>query len=112
MTVTAPSGRRILLVGCAVLAAACDLCRNEFVADVPFPSGRNHAVVFQRDCGATTSYSVQVSVLSSGKKLANEGGNALIADAGHRDVPLQVRATWDSDRVLRLSYDPRFCERS
>ena len=64
-------------------------------------------MVFRGNCGATTAYSIHVSVLPLGQKLKNEAGNAFIADTGHADLPLQVTTTWESDRTLRLTYDTR-----
>jgi hypothetical protein len=97
-----------LLLGIAMLAAGCvDPCGNEVVSDVPSPSGRHHAVVFKRDCGATTGLSVQASVLPSGGTIGNQAGNALTADAGHLDLPLKVTAMWETDNTLRLAYDAR-----
>jgi hypothetical protein len=40
-------------------------CGNAVLQDLPSPEGRRHAVVFTRDCGATTAFSTQVSVLPS-----------------------------------------------
>jgi hypothetical protein len=43
------------------------------------PNGTLKAVTFRRDCGATTKYSVQVSILPAKKPLPNEGGNVFVA---------------------------------
>jgi hypothetical protein len=92
-----------------LLAAGCvdDPCGNRVVSDVPSPSGRHHAVVFMRDCGATTGFSLQVSVLPSGRTIGNQAGNVLVADAGHLDLPLKATAVWEADNALRLAYDAR-----
>jgi hypothetical protein len=91
-----------------IAATACaDPCSNTTIAEVPSPSGELHAVVFERECGATTGFSVQVSILRRGERLSNVGGNAFTADSGHTVLPLQVKAEWESDRALRLTYDPR-----
>lgn len=91
-----------------IAAIACaDPCSNTTVAIVPSPSGEFNAVVFERGCGATTGFSTQVSLLRRGERLSNTGGNALTVDSGHAPLPLQVKAEWVSDRVLRLTYDPR-----
>lgn len=105
------SWRSQAALGVAVLsviaASACaDPCSNTPIAEVPSPSGEFNAVVFARDCGATTGDSVQVSLLRRDERLSNTGGNALVADSGHVPLPLQVKPEWVSDRVLRLTYDP------
>ena len=79
------------------LTACSDSCGNDVLADVPSPSGERRAVVFQRDCGATTGFSVQVSILRRGKSLPNEAGNTFTADANHDPgVSLEVQPTWES----------------
>jgi hypothetical protein len=47
-----------------LLTACLSPCENEVFSDVPSPSGKEHAIVFQRDCGATTDFSFQVSILN------------------------------------------------
>lgn len=46
------------------------------------PDGQREAVMFQRDCGATTGYSTQISVLDHGETQVG-GGNAFRADDNH-----------------------------
>jgi hypothetical protein len=104
--------RRRAALGVTVVAliagtACADPCSNSPLAEVPSPSGELRAVVFERDCGATTGFSVQVSILRRGERLSNGGGNAFTADSGHAPLPLRVEAEWESDRTLRLTHDPR-----
>jgi len=86
--------RKLLLV----LVAACGLaallyvrslrsllpltygCRNELIAEFPSPTSELKAVSFQRDCGATTGFSTQVSILPIEAALPPEGGNVFVAD--------------------------------
>lgn len=96
----------VALLSMIATTACSDPCANTTIAEMRSPSGEFSAVVFERDCGATTGFSRQVSVLRRGERLANTGGNALVVDSGHAPVPLQVKAEWLSDRVLRLTYDP------
>jgi len=44
-------------------------------------------VVFQRDCGATTGFSTQISMMKRDEKLPNKSGNLFIADTNHRKAP-------------------------
>lgn len=46
------------------------------------PAGEHVAALFQRDCGATTGFSTQISVLGAGE-VPSGGGDAFIADDGH-----------------------------
>lgn len=61
-------------------------------------SGSPKAVVFQRNCGATTGFSTQVSVLPAIRFLPNEGGNTLII-AGR--IPLHIQ--WQSASTLQIA---------
>ena len=87
----------VLLAG--ITASGCGArCRNEPIAVVPSPSGKSEAVVFHRNCGATTGPNTQVAVIPSYSDLPNIPGNALVLDA---EVPLEVR--WLSDSSLSVS---------
>ncbi|MBQ1497088.1 MAG: hypothetical protein IIZ38_02120 [Sphingomonas sp.] len=66
----------------APLEACSDGCRNEIVARADAPGGALSAVLFRRDCGATTGLSTQVSILPGGEAPAGRG-NVFIADSGH-----------------------------
>lgn len=49
---------------------------------MPSPDGERDAVMFQRDCGATTGFSTQISILDAGHQLS-ESGNTFRADDDH-----------------------------
>ena len=97
-------------VACLNLAAGCG---NDLVKEVRSPSGKMKAVVFQRDCGATTGFSTQVSLLSSNKSLPNESGNIFVATTDHGNAPAGawggplVEVSWADDTHLFLRYDKR-----
>jgi len=52
------------------------------INQVASPDGLHSAVLFQRDCGATTGLSTQVSVVAKGS-VPSSGGNAFSADDDH-----------------------------
>ena len=81
-------------------------CGNDVVARVPSPDGQLEAVVFQRDCGATTDFSTQVSVVRTGAALPDAGGNLLVARGGPPGPGggPAVWAEWGGARRLRLRY--------
>lgn len=56
------------------------------------------ALVFNRNCGATTGFNTQVSIISASASLPREAGNTLIIDG---EVPIKVE--WRSDSVLQLN---------
>ena len=88
-------------------------CRNEQLANLASPDGRHRAVVFQRDCGATTGSSTQVSVLSAGATLPDSAGNVFRADRNHGRAPAgrgggpRVIARWITPDTLEVRYDAR-----
>lgn len=88
------------------------LCGNSLLAETPSPKGNLRAVVFERNCGATTGFSTQVSVVELGNNLPNEGGNLFVVTTGHGKAPSgpgggpDVRVTWLSPTVLRIEYHP------
>lgn len=80
------------IIPVAVLPLGCSFdCRNELAARIVSPGGAYEAVLFQRDCGATTGFSTQVSVLPAGASPGN-GGNVFRADANHD--PDMRRGAW------------------
>ena len=104
----------LLAVGCllAIFRGDWDPCENAVQKDLRSPDGRLHAVLFTRGCGATTGDSVQLSLLPSGKKLPNEGGNVFaFSDRYPQAVSLQAgpiaTVTWLSADTLEVRYDPR-----
>lgn len=87
-------------------------CQNEAVEYISSPGGRFRAVIFYRDCGATTGFITNVSVLK-GLETVNhsETGNLLVA-AG--TLPVQLK--WTSETHLTVMYpsgsEPRLVNRS
>src|SRR6476661_7598321 len=75
-----------------------DPCVNEQIGETVAPNGTIKAVTFRRDCGATTKYSVQVSILPTKKPLPNEGGTVFVASG---EPSIVVR--WVGDRHLSIS---------
>lgn len=99
---------RIVPIACAVTAicSAClDLtggCGNETLADVAAPSGDKRAVVFTRNCGATTEFSAHVSVIAVGDALPDRGGNVLSVGADHLSTDIDIE--WTAPDSLSVRY--------
>jgi len=87
------------------------MCGVSLVRRVPSPDGRWEAVLFERDCGATTDFATHVSVLRTGAKLPNKPGNLFIADSDHGRAPLvdgnviNVSIQWAGPDSLVVRYD-------
>lgn len=106
---------RYLWLVAAVLAAGCgeaDLCANTEVRRLASPDGRLDAVLFERNCGATTGFSSQVSILTAGAALDPVGGNTLVIDDNAGAAPSgpwggpEVEMRWVGPRTLRLRHHP------
>ena len=91
-------GILILVVACPLLfLSSSGPCANEIVSESLSPNGKLKAVIFTRNCGATTALSRQVSIISGSKDLANHAGNVFIS----ADAPtLGIR--WIDDQNLTI----------
>lgn len=56
------------------------------------------AVMFGRNCGATTGFNTQVSIFDADEEVPDDGGNAMIVDDV---VPLNIH--WTSDNELSIA---------
>jgi hypothetical protein len=81
------------------------LCSNRIIDDIQSPNKQYHAVVFQRDCGATTSFSTQVSLLHASDDVSG-GGNVFITDSRNStaDATAEVKVAWASNDRLIIRY--------
>ena len=89
----------IVALALTLYCALPDLCENEQLSASTSPNEEYEAVTFRRNCGATTSYSVQVSVIPSGGELPNESGNVVV----FREY-LVPGIRWSTPRELEVSY--------
>ena len=76
-------------------------CAHEESQRLRSPDGRWDAVVFDRNCGATTDYSTQVALVRQGSARPGRPGNAF-RYAHH--TPLVMR--WLSPTTLEIRYPP------
>lgn len=84
----------------AIMVKACgslsqDMCGNEIYKESLSPDGKFKAVVFSRDCGATTGLSTQISILPVGDDLDNEAGNIFVTDSSPKLV--KPTMSWQPD---------------
>lgn len=72
----------VLFIG---IFSSCDFgVKNILIDEKMSPNGENKIVVFQRDAGATTGFSIQVSVLKSNKNLKNSDKGNIFVIAGNK----------------------------
>jgi hypothetical protein len=103
----------------ALLQVSCGLmdpCGNEIVARTSSPGGAHEAIVFERDCGATTRWSTQVAIIRGGAVFRErptwwaetQAGGALVIDdrtARPGIAGTSVAAKWSDDTHLTIEYD-------
>jgi len=90
----------------AILAtlAGCDqadLCANDVVNTIASPGGPRSLVMFERDCGATTAFSSQVSLLPAGLQ-PSSAGNVLILDDDHGRIASDERGVVSRTSSFRI----------
>ena len=96
----------LCLFGCA------DPCLNTPVDQAISPDGKLKAAIFVRDCGATSTWSTQVSIIEAGDSYGPRG-NIFIVDDGHNDVERnaargpQVDVEWTGSNRLLITYAAR-----
>lgn len=89
-----------------------DGCGNTIVQRLPSPDGIREAVLFERNCGATTSYTTQISITGREEKIRG-WGNVFIADANHGAAPTgswggpATTMEWVSASDLQIKFDRR-----
>ena len=99
----------LALVGLAYYTST-DMCGNHVIADLPSPDGAFKAIVFQRDCGATTNFSTQVTLLKQGADLQDRKGNVFIEDSDHGLAPPGpgggpvAKVAWTTNRSIEISH--------
>jgi hypothetical protein len=76
------------------------LCRNENLASRDNPARTLKLIKFDRDCGATTGNSVQISVLKFQESLQNLGGNIFISKNYDKDIDM----AWENDSTILIQY--------
>ena len=80
-----------------LLLSACIECGNEELSRVPSPSGARDAVLFSRNCGATTGFNTQLQIVPSGQEPV--GASPLFALDGTVSVTLR----WQNETSLTVS---------
>lgn len=102
-------------------SACIDPCGNDILTEMRSPDGRLRFVVFQRDCGATTGFSTQVSIITSDAGFltsptwlrSTRSGNVFVADTNHGEAPSGpgggpvVQVEWLGPNRLKIIHDKR-----
>jgi hypothetical protein len=92
-----------------------DMCGNRLQTALSSPNGKLQAVIFERNCGATTGVSQQVSILEAGLGLPNEAGNIFRAEMYYGYDPdnpgnsnPEIEARWaGNDELIITTHNQR-----
>src|SRR5512132_2629104 len=116
--------KRLLVIMLLLATSSCafaDPCGNKVISDARSPDGRMTAIVFERDCGATTDFSTQVSILAADDPLvtaptllrSTKSGNVFVADTDDGTAPAGagggpvVEVAWLGPKRVRIAHDAR-----
>jgi len=85
-----------------------DMCGNRISKEITSPDKKLKAVIFTRDCGATTGFSSQLSIIGYFDKLKNEKGNVLIISDKEdqlEDGSAAINAEWNGNNELIIYFN-------
>jgi hypothetical protein len=100
----------LLIAAATILLAGCgSTCGNRSMKSFPSRDGVLKTVVFERDCGATTGFSLQVSLLARHERLPDDGRNLFVAVDNHGTAKMAegggVAVRWLDPHRLEIRYD-------
>ena len=86
--------------------AASGMCGNEVFQEVYSQDKQYKVVVFERDCGATTAFSTQISLLKARQEYSNISGNIFQMEGHPNDTKIQVE--WKDNQTIEITYTGGF----
>lgn len=97
----------ILFIGYLIVTPREDLCRVEIAQQHFSPNKEFKAVIYQYDCGATTPFTTNVSVLAADEAIEYELGNVFSAQYGSVKGDWHgpfAELKWENNNTIQLSY--------
>ena len=93
------------------LTGCSSLCRDTVVSKHSSPDGRFVVVVFYRDCGATTPFTTEISVMRSGEDVSGGSAGNIFSmtdppgahETLSRNGVIEARLDWRSPQLLAIS---------
>jgi hypothetical protein len=88
-------------------------CGNTLLSRLPSPDGKRELVVYERNCGATTGFSTQASVLRSSDSLPQDPNSFVVIDSDHGRAPSGpgggpiLVGLWTGNDSLLVQFDRR-----
>lgn len=86
------------------------MCENRLIQEDFSPNKKLKTMTFSVDCGATTGFSTQISIVNSDYELEkSDKGNIFIADSDHGKANsngeiIQLKAKWIDNETLQIEY--------
>ena len=87
-------------------------CGNKVVKELFAPDKTYKAIIFERNCGATTGFSTQISVVKANEDLFNESGNVFVAETDDPKYSSKeffggpkVEVNWIDSKSLSIEYN-------
>jgi len=79
--------------------AGCEPCSNDIISESVSPDGNRKIVTFSRNCGATTGFNTQATILKKNQSLPDDAGNIFILDQG------EATAEWKNNTEILVRAD-------
>ena len=101
----------VIYFGIIIYSFGSDLCGNEIIETKISPNSTHKIIIFQRNCGATTDFSTQISVLEMDENIENKSGNIFSADSDHGKAELtangiiNTKIKWINEKTVLIEYD-------
>ena len=76
-----------IIIFLSLFFVSCNVCTNEIIKSENIDK-ENRIVLFSRDAGATTSSSLQISIIGINKQLENSKGNICITNGQYLDYKI------------------------
>ncbi len=100
----------IVLLGAALDQSITGLCGESIINKITSPNGKFEAVIFERNCGATTAFSTHVAIVRNDSSLQQEQKRRsfFVADCDRGKAPAgpeggpEVRLRWISNNQLEI----------
>ncbi len=78
-------------------------CSNEIKDQIPSPDGKHWAVIYKRDCGATTGWDINVAIVDHRDPVPSSlKPNAFSCQAAD---PRVIQVSWKDERQLAIRTD-------
>lgn len=90
-----------------VFSPAEEMCNLNLAQELASPQGQYKAIIYQYDCGATTPFTTNISILSRTEEIEYVAGNLFVAYHSSRSGPWHGPYTeikWLSETSLVISY--------